>query len=156
MNLVDELEGRWVGLGQHYVGKDKEITDTIQMTIDLEHVSENRLEGRETLEYLNDPSKTRSFNVVFEVLNDEEFAFQPEWSDEKLVYLYLNDPISFQGSFLTDMLGPKTKTLDNNFIVADEWQMNIVYESADGSKRMLAEYALEREDHDESNDKYDA
>lgn len=148
MNIVDELEGRWVGLGQHYVGKDKELTDTIRMTIELHHVNENRLEGSQKLEYLNDASKSRSFNVVFEVLNDEEFLYKPDWDEVGKTYLYMNDPISFQGSFLTDMLGENTKTLDNNFVVSDEWQMNIVYESADGSNRMLAEYSLERDESD--------
>jgi hypothetical protein len=146
VNLIDELEGRWVGLGQHYRGSDKTLTDTIQMTVDLKHVNSKRLEGVETLEYLNDSSKNKSFKVAFEVISEDEFLFQPEWSADGMTYLYLNDPISFQGSFLTDMLGPKTKTLDNNFIVADDWQMNIEYESADGTDFMVAEYALERED----------
>lgn len=146
MTILDELCGSWSGLGQHYAGDSRDLVDTIQIEIDIIQTGDTKLSGRQTMNYVNQPELDRSFSFVITIEDDAEFTYQADNSDEPVRYTYLESPVSFQGASVTDVLGENTRTLDNNFIVGDQWQMNIEYQSANGSQSMVAEYVLDRND----------
>ena len=144
MSLISALEGTWSGLGQMFDAKTNEVLDTIQVRITLGKVSDTELAGEKRMIFYKDKNQNYDTNLKLEVVNEIEMTFSPPWAETPIIFLYMESPVSFQGSYDSDLLGTGTKNIDNNFIVDKEWQISI--EAKSSEKHVIFEYVLEKED----------
>lgn len=142
MSLVSTLEGNWTGIGQMYDAETKDVIDTIEVKITLDKVSDTELTGTKEMSFINDKSKNYDTGLKLEVINEMEMTFSPPWAETPITFMYMDQPVSFQGSYVSDSLGPNTRNLDNNFIVNDQWQINI--EAQNDSQHVIFEYVLDK------------
>lgn len=146
MSVLDAMVGSWAGIGQRYEAESKNVIGNMHMEITIEKVNDTKIAGVQDIIYMNHPEGNKSNEFTIEIINEFEFAYKPSWSDQEFIFTYMDQPVSFQGSYITDFLGPNTRTLDNNFIVEDQWQINIERECPDTNSHTISEFVLEKED----------
>ena len=139
MKLLDTLNGKWSGHGETIDAESKEVIDHLQIRIEINLISETEAAGKKEIRSLMDKSEPFKTEFRIEVLSEEEFTYDPSWSDKPLNFMYMESPVSFQGNYIKDGL----RVLDNNFIMDDQWQINLEYESDE--IHQIVEIALDKD-----------
>ena len=142
MSLISTLSGTWVGYGQMYDAVSKHVLDTIEVSISFEKDQTNKLVGTKRIQFLKEKLKSYSVDLGIEIVNEMEMNILPEWSESPIPFMYMENPVSFQGNYITDTLGPNTHHLDNNFILNGQWQIHI--EAKSDTSHVAFDYVLEK------------
>jgi hypothetical protein len=141
--MIKSMLGKWSGLGQTFDFETNKVMENIALEVEINRVNNNTVKVVNKFTFVQETRKNRSNELIICFLNESEFEFQPAWTDKAIVFTYMINPISFQGSYLTKYYGDATKTLNNNFIVDNQWQINIEREK--DSIHTITEFMLEKE-----------
>jgi hypothetical protein len=145
IDIIEHIKGRWSGLGQSYDSDTRKVIENMQLEVNIVALSNTSFEAEFKFTSVRDTVNNNTYKSIYEFKNDLEFTVLPDWSKENYVYLYMKNPISFQGSYFDDSLGRNTRVLDNNFIVESEWQMNIERENKLTNMHTISEYVLNKD-----------
>lgn len=140
MAIKEILLGNWNGLGQKLVpGKAVNQSENFKMEIIINESDDGVITGERKIQSVESSQLYEEKMFIIELIDEFEFRLKWAHSDKPAVFMYMENPVSFQGTYKEE----KYTILDNNFIVNEQWQLNLEYQSEESV--FIFEFLLDKE-----------